>query len=89
MTALRPERRRGFADLSPGAGRTRASRPVWFDPAGAADCHIHPRALLAPGERLAGPAIIEETDSTTVLHPGDRLAVGKAGLLEIELGRAP
>ncbi len=89
VTALRPERRRGFADLSPGAGRTRASRPVWFDPAGAADCHIHPRALLAPGERLAGPAIIEETDSTTVLHPGDRLAVGKAGLLEIELGRAP
>ncbi len=89
VTALRPERRRGFADLSPGAGRTTASRPVWFDPAGAADCHIHPRALLAPGERLAGPAIIEETDSTTVLHPGDRLAVGKAGLLEIELGRAP
>ena len=31
--------------------------------------------------------VIEETDSTTVLHPGDQLALGPAGLLALSLGR--
>ena len=39
---------------------------------------IH-RASLQPGETLTGPAVIEETDSTTVLHPGDRLSAGAGG----------
>ena len=43
---------------------------------------------MAIGDKIAGPAIVEETDSTTVLHPGDGLTVGKAGLLEIALGGA-
>ena len=28
-----------------------------------------------PGQTMTGPAIIEQFDSTTVLHPGDRLTV--------------
>jgi N-methylhydantoinase A len=31
---------------------------------------IHDRSLIADGERLCGPAIIEQDDSTTLLPPG-------------------
>ena len=34
------------------------------------DTPIHDRALLARGERLVGPAIIEQADSTTLLPQG-------------------
>ena len=37
---------------------------------------------------VTGPTVIEETDSTTVLYPGDRLALGPAGLLALTLWRA-
>lgn len=34
------------------------------------DTPIHDRALLARAERISGPAIIEQSDSTTLLPPG-------------------
>jgi N-methylhydantoinase A len=30
---------------------------------------------LRPGDAIAGPAVIEQLDSTTLLFPGDRAAV--------------
>ena len=33
------------------------------------------RSSLAPGTTLVGPAVIEEADSTTIVHPGDRVVV--------------
>jgi N-methylhydantoinase A len=33
---------------------------------------IYERARLAPGATIAGPAIVEQADSTTMLGPGDR-----------------
>jgi len=87
VTALRPEPARDFIDLSRGGGRAATARPVWFDSGKVADCPIVHRASLQPGETLTGPAVIEETDSTTVLHPGDRLTLGPAGLLAVSLGR--
>ena len=51
------------------------------------DTALHDRALLAEGERLAGPAIIEQPDSTTLLPPGWSAEVtGGAALL---LTRSP
>ncbi|RJS89117.1 hydantoinase/oxoprolinase family protein [Candidatus Bathyarchaeota archaeon] len=34
------------------------------------ECPVYRRARLAPGNRVEGPAIIEQYDSTTVLYPG-------------------
>ena len=46
------------------------------------DTALHDRALLAEGERLTGPAIIEQADSTTLLPPGWSAEVtGGAALL--------
>ncbi len=46
------------------------------------------RESLPPGTVLAGPVIIEETDSTTVVHPGDNLLVRQDGLLELRVANA-
>ena len=86
MTALAAEPSRDFADRSPGDRLPARRRPVWFDAAAAAPCAILRRAGLAGGEALAGPAVIEETDSTTLLFPGDSLTVGKGGVLVMSLG---
>ncbi|MGH7210281.1 MAG: hypothetical protein ACREF1_02315, partial [Acetobacteraceae bacterium] len=42
------------------------------------------RDTLRAGHRIAGPAIIEETASVTVLNPGHQLAVDRFGNLAIE-----
>ena len=43
--------------------------PVYFDGNFVA-ANIYDRALLAAGHRIPGPAVILQTDSTTVIHPG-------------------
>jgi N-methylhydantoinase A len=62
-----------------------AMRPVHFDDAGALDTPVFERATLAPGHRIAGPAIVEQLDATTVLAPGDVARVDAAGNLLIDL----
>ncbi len=42
------------------------------------------RAGLAPGDEVIGPAVIEETEATTYLGPGDRAIVHPSGALEVE-----
>jgi N-methylhydantoinase A len=44
------------------------------------------RACLLAGNRINGPAIVEEHASTTVLMPGDVLQVDDFGNLDIEVG---
>ncbi len=44
---------------------------------------IYDGALLAPGDRMQGPAVIETTDTTVVVHPGRSLAVDAFGNFEI------
>ncbi len=58
-------------------------RPVWFDNDTALDTPVYHRVALRPGDTLAGPAIVEQFDSTTVLHPNDSLRVDDAGNLII------
>jgi len=86
VTALKPEAPREFRDLSMGADRPIVKRPVWFDSAAAIACPVRHRAGLEAGIPLSGPAVIVETDSTTLLHPGDRLELGRAGILRLSLG---
>jgi N-methylhydantoinase A len=64
-----------------------SSRPVYFETQGAwMDCPVYWRGALAVGSRMAGPAIIEQADSTTVLYPGDNALVDESGNLVIEVG---
>ena len=64
------------AGRAPGVVLPRARRRVYFaETGGYADTPVFERAALLCGERLSGPAIIEQSDSTTVLLPGQRLEV--------------
>ena len=42
-------------------------------------------AALRIGQEIAGPAVIEEPESTTVIGPGDRLRVDPLGCLAVDL----
>jgi N-methylhydantoinase A len=55
-------------------------RPVYLDGA-FHDAPVYDRATLPPAFELDGPAVIEEFGSTTVVFPGQRLAVDPHGIL--------
>jgi len=44
------------------------------------------RGALLAGNKIAGPALIEEHASTTVLMPGDKMTVDPYGNLVISVG---
>lgn len=64
-----------------------ARRPVWFGPEGALNTPIYNRADLKAGQKIIGPAIVDQFDSTTVLHPKDELKVDNALNLSIRLSK--
>lgn len=66
----------------------RGKRPVYFSGVGTVDSQTYDRALLSAGNRIDGPALIEEHASTTVVWPQDRVEVDAFGNLHIEIGRA-
>jgi N-methylhydantoinase A len=49
-------------------------------------CPIYDRDKLRAGQTIAGPAIVEEYASTTLLFPGDTGRVAPTGELIIEIG---
>ena len=57
-----------------GADATKAvsgRRPVWLPEAkDFVETPIYDRDALKPGNRLAGPAIVEQMDATTLVPPG-------------------
>ena len=58
------------------------SRPVYFGEAdGFVDCPVYDRYRLGAGMEVTGPAIVEEYDSTTVIHPGYYASVDQYGTL--------
>jgi N-methylhydantoinase A len=57
-------------------------RTVVFE-GGRAEASIYDRALLREGHEIAGPAIIEEAASATVLRPDHRLQVDRLGNLHL------
>ena len=74
--------------ITPGTGRIAeariGSRPL-YDLARAefVDANVYDRARLGAGDRLDGPAIVEQYDSTTVLLAGQTLTVDPLGNLVI------
>jgi len=65
-----------------GTGALKGYRKAYFGE-GFVETAIYDRYLLTPGVKIAGPAIIEERESTTVVPPGDTVTVDEAGNLRI------
>jgi len=75
----------GTANVPPEARRE--VRNVYFSEiAGAVPTPVYIRAQLLAGNSFAGPALVEEYASTTVVCPGDMLTVDAFGNLVIEVG---
>jgi N-methylhydantoinase A len=52
------------------------TRTVWLPEAGGSvACPVYDRDLLGPGHVIAGPAIVEQMDSTTLVLPGQHATV--------------
>jgi 5-oxoprolinase (ATP-hydrolysing) len=67
---------------SPVAGR----RLAFFPETGTVEVPVLDRNSLRAGQRVSGPAIVEESESTTVIGPGDLLTVDRLGYLQVEVG---
>jgi len=60
-------------------------RKVWFPATGFTATPIYDRARLGPGHGFAGPAIVEQTDSTTVVPPDATVEIDGQGNILIRL----
>src|SRR5262249_53092842 len=68
------------------AKRAEASRSVTFsDARGPQPAQVLWRHDLSAGDVITGPAVIEEENSTTLLHPGDVARINEAGIILIEV----
>jgi N-methylhydantoinase A len=73
---------------TPLASAGRGRRKVYFAELGkAVATPTYARGSLRAGNRISGPAVVEEHASTTVVLPGDRLQVDEYGNLVIEIAR--
>jgi N-methylhydantoinase A len=61
----------------------KGSRPAYFD--GWIKCPVYDRQKLGHGNRLTGPAIIEQVDSTIVIHRGQKACVDPFGNVIVEV----
>jgi N-methylhydantoinase A len=68
------------ADLAAAPGAARGSRPVHAWQEGQAT-PVYDRASLAAGQRIGGPAIIEERETTTVIPPGWTATIDPVGCI--------
>lgn len=64
----------------------RSARQVYVRGAGFVEALVAHRSSLEPGERITGPAVIEEEGSTLFLEPGMVLERSSQGALLIETG---
>ena len=61
-------------------------RPVYFESTGWVETPVYEREAIGGGGRLAGPAVVEQYDSTTVVYPGWRASVDRFGNLILGRG---
>jgi N-methylhydantoinase A len=82
-----------FPKLAAGAGpveRARTGeRPLYdFGRRTFVTAQVYDRAKLAPCDRIAGPAVVNQFDATTVVLAGQSLIVDSYGILAIDVGTA-
>lgn len=90
VSAIGRLRKPHFAQIAQGqamppANSRRGARTVLFEGAGAIESPVYDREKLLQGNVIAGPAIIEEVASTTVVEPGDTATVNGFGHLVLQL----
>jgi N-methylhydantoinase A len=79
-------RTRGAAGGAADGDSRRGERPAYFPELGGfVATPVHDRYRLWPGDRLRGPAIVEERESTVVLPPGTTARVDPSLTLVIDL----
>ncbi len=81
----KPEIPKGVKGGSDAAGALRTTRQVYFD-GSYRDTNVYTREKLQPGNTIAGPAVVEEPTSTTILPPGASIEVDEYGNMLIETG---
>jgi N-methylhydantoinase A len=70
----------------PPVAASTGTRPVFFSEIGFQNAKTWDRSALLAGNRIRGPALIEEHASTTVLMPGDSCEVDPYSNLTITVG---
>ena len=91
VTGIGPIRRPEIAEVALRCGgepEPSGVRQVWFDQT-PVEAAIHDRRTLMHGDRVHGPAIIEEYGSTVPVHPGFVCAVDRWGNLLLDAGGTP
>jgi N-methylhydantoinase A len=77
-------------DLARGAGgagdAVTGRRPAYFPDLGFVEAPVIDRARLGPGDRVSGPALVEERESTLVLPPGTEAVCDAALNLVVTIG---
>ena len=62
-----------------------ATRPVWFG--GWNETPVYDRERLPLAASISGPAVLEQMDTTILLHPGDHATQDSDGNLIVEVGK--
>ena len=61
----------------------RGTREVYFSDDGYLSTTVYERTALEPGDEIVGPAILEESGSTSLVHPDSSVRVSDAGSIII------
>ena len=73
---------------APAADARTGTRGTVFAGHGTLDTAVYARDRLLCGNVIDGPAVIEESASTTVVEPGDTVTVNRFGHLVMRVGGA-
>jgi N-methylhydantoinase A len=79
-------RKAWLADAADAPARAERRAVVFDDPSRPDDADIRWRPALAAGTEIAGPAVIEEPNATTLVPPGARARIDAWGNIVIALG---
>jgi N-methylhydantoinase A len=90
LTASRPAAPMQFSPVEASGAEAlvalKGRRPVYFpETGGFCDCAVYDRYRFGGGHRFAGPAVVEERESTVVIPPGSSAAVDRDGNLVVDL----
>ena len=75
------------ADVPAGGVAKKGTRQAYFGD-GFVETAVYDRYALPQGVEIAGPAIIEERESTTIIAPGDSMMVDATGTMRIRIAVA-
>jgi N-methylhydantoinase A len=91
IVATGTQKKPRFATLrgrDPGAMPKAQTRRVYFDDAGPVECSVYRREDLLWRDKVMGPALIEEANTTILVGPGDEAGIDEQGFVFMKLREA-